>query len=93
MPYYLNLKFFYLQFYHFIFIKKGCSLLFEFFFTGSRTDDGLVRLCTSSSVITDLGVDHWPRYVTEITCHGTDTTCLNLHNNPHEVTPPEIMPG
>ncbi|XP_022345578.2 putative skeletal organic matrix protein 8 [Crassostrea virginica] len=60
---------------------------------GSRTDDGLVRLCTSSSVITDLGVDHWPRYVTEITCHGTDTTCLNLHNNPHEVTPPEIMPA
>eukprot|EP00105_Crassostrea_gigas_P017499 XP_011435286.1 PREDICTED: uncharacterized protein LOC105333804 [Crassostrea gigas] len=60
---------------------------------GSRTEDGLVRMCTSCVVTTDLGVNYWPRYFTEITCHGPDTACLNFHRDPHEVSPPPIMPS
>lgn len=51
-----------------------------------------MRMCTSCVVTTDLGVNYWPRYFTEITCHGPDTACLNFHRDPHEVSPPPIMP-
>jgi len=38
---------------------------------GSIDINGLVNVCGSKSVVTDLGVDFYPRYLNEIVCDGT----------------------
>ncbi|XP_048746350.2 uncharacterized protein LOC125658931 [Ostrea edulis] len=64
----------------------------ECFSKGSNRSDGLVYMCNSCVVTTDLGVDRWPRYITETLCQGPDFSCLNYHKNPNEDNPPANMP-